>query len=92
MTLTESLLARIAEDEASLPEGHDCWYPPERYAAECEAKRRIVELHHEYRGICSHCVDPSNPPYQREAWPCVTIRALAAIWPDMEPRDTPEDG
>lgn len=43
MTLTEFLLARIAEDEAHLPEGFDCWYDPSRYAIECEAKRGAIE-------------------------------------------------
>jgi len=43
VTLTEFLLARIAEDEANLPDGFDCWYKPERYATECVVKRRIVE-------------------------------------------------
>lgn len=49
MTLTEFLLARIAEDEADargdtlgavIPQ--DCW-GPDRVLAECEAKRRIVD-------------------------------------------------
>jgi len=45
MTLTEFLLARIAEDEASTPgRWDDHWYDdPSRYAREAEAKRRIVE-------------------------------------------------
>jgi len=49
MTLTEFLLARIAEDEEmariDTMGDHiplDCW-PPDRVLAECEAKRRIVE-------------------------------------------------
>ena len=41
MTLTEFLLARIAEDEAVSPTGRR---PSPRDIAECEAKRRIVEL------------------------------------------------
>ena len=60
MTLTEFLLARIAEDEKVARDWHH--HPskvevhgggtgylgivnPERVLAECEAKRRIVELH-----------------------------------------------
>jgi len=42
-TLTEFLLARIAEDEAHLPDGFDCWYDPDRYVAECIAKRQMIE-------------------------------------------------
>lgn len=49
-TLTEFLLARIAEDEDAVrgysfggePIPGDCW-SPERVLAECEAKRRIVQ-------------------------------------------------
>ena len=44
MTLVEFLSARLDEDAAHLPEGFDCWYPPERYAAEVDAKRGIVDL------------------------------------------------
>jgi hypothetical protein len=59
MTLTEFLLARIAEDEAAADQKHDsfiddlrlletfgeckCGYPA-RVLAECEAKRQIMEL------------------------------------------------
>ena len=52
MTLSEFLLARIAEDEAYVintnchcGEYEDAWLPdcPSRILAECEAKRRIVE-------------------------------------------------
>lgn len=58
MTLTDFLLARIAEDEAGQAGGHDYWCswsqasepcdcPRKRIMAECEAKRRIVEMYHE---------------------------------------------
>ena len=43
MTLTEFLLARIAEDEAAANVAHR--ESPARVLAECEAKRRIVEFH-----------------------------------------------
>lgn len=58
MTLTDFLLARIAEDEevARLPQGYEYCGPlsythtPDRVLAECEAKLRIVEtLAHDYR-------------------------------------------
>lgn len=78
--LTEFLLARIAEDEASLPEGFDCWYPPERYAAECEAKRRIVEdfeiLHADY-GV-TH--DPSTEARRFQA--LIAAARLASVYAD----------
>jgi hypothetical protein len=58
MTLTEFLLARIAEDEALLVgadmdgpsvfthvQGTVVGMTPKRFLAECEAKRRIVEWH-----------------------------------------------
>ena len=58
MTLTEFLLARIAEDEeqarmasalswVTCPE---CGYDPSRVLAECEAKRRIVEHAQQWAG------------------------------------------
>jgi hypothetical protein len=50
-TLTEFLLARIAEDEAETEAAIQMRYPgltirrnPSRVLAECEAKRRIVEI------------------------------------------------
>ena len=56
MTLTEFLLARIAEDEKwrwhidycrALDDGACDCQATERVLAECEAKRRIVALHRE---------------------------------------------
>jgi hypothetical protein len=50
LTLTDFLLARIAEDEreARMDDGSPApigMWDPERVLAECEAKRRIVEEH-----------------------------------------------
>jgi hypothetical protein len=42
MTLTEFLLARIAEDEAEMQRADFVW-DYQRLLAECEAKRRIVK-------------------------------------------------
>jgi len=50
MSLTEFLLARIAEDEAAVAglmsgDGDpEFFWGPDRIRAECEAKRRIVEI------------------------------------------------
>ena len=61
ITLTEFLLARIAEDQeeienARLADAPEWWMPEhwnrERSLAECEAKRRIVELHADDEPIC----------------------------------------
>lgn len=81
MTLTDFLLARVAEDEASLPSGFDCWYKPERYVAECAAKRAIVELHEDVRGSCMTCGAITAIGY-KEDWPCDTIKALAQPYAD----------
>lgn len=110
MTLTEFLLARIAEDEsaarAAIPEGayphfgetaaEECvemaksegcaaegyrhlrrWLP-DRVLADCEAKRKVVELHSEndttpsrYELECWNC---------REDYPCTTLRLLAPVY------------
>ena len=50
---------------------------PARVLAECEAKRRIVELHSSQQGMrygyCEQCWDGNTPlPY-----PCLTLRILA---------------
>lgn len=96
LTLTEFLLARIAEDERDA----DSWrrteaflaYPtvegdflidPKpwlRVLAECEAKRRIVELHHRVKPLfggwsCGICLDNGGVD-------CRTLRALALPYAD----------
>jgi hypothetical protein len=83
MTLTEFLLARIAEDEAAV-EGF--WsgdgdpgfmWGPGRIRAECEAKRRIVEEHRPTRdGLCCGCCWLQDLG-SWEPYPCPTLRALA---------------
>lgn len=60
---------------------HFARHDPARVLAECEAKRRIVEAHGPYRmaslGYCSSCGD-----VPQVAYPCPTLRALAAIYAD----------
>lgn len=102
MTLTEFLLARITEDERDGWEVHvqgcpsvrdtpfpcECNYPA-RVLAECEVKRRIVELH---QGSHS-CSDGDEPhaywPFPgavggngRDLLECPTVRALALPYAD----------
>jgi hypothetical protein len=51
-----------------------------RGLAECEAKRRIVGLHGvDQDGYCACCVYDSGG---LDVWPCLTLRALAAIYAD----------
>lgn len=116
LTLTDFLLARIAEDEgrarAAIDDdtGHDegfanqydelirppsgigvakggfgeaaarmiaTYAVPRRTLAECEAKRRIVELH----GVNEYRVDPCDAhDANLETIPCETLRALAAVY------------
>lgn len=136
-TLTEFLLARIAEDEESAravrpgpwwiektssPMDKETWavadierfrgyanhvrvgedkplaeyitrHDPARVLAECEAKRRIVGLHADggesqgftakgcdgYEHACEEC--GAHGEYGI-AWPCDTLRALAAVYAD----------
>lgn len=141
MTLTEFLLARIAEDEVAARgyiadktnfweqrrrldgwrgdpahkpdnEGYSwgCTEDPsffgpgcfavgvDRVLAECEAKRRIIELHHPKEpdgcdawndGRCIMCVKfHADMDCEQMAYPCPTIRALAqpyAVHPDFDP-------
>ena len=107
LTITDFLLARIAEDEELLERedrvyggGGEVWTREAhaRVLAECEAKRRIVELHsnggadtfsrgfgeditHTRRPACLECGAWGEFPV---AWPCPTLRALAAVYADHE--------
>ena len=87
MTITEFLLARIAEDEEAVRDatppfadrtfyshfgsGADDWgvyyfnVPPSRVLAECEAKRRIVEVYQ-----------------QGDVRPVLVLRAIASVYAD----------
>lgn len=62
---------------------------PERVLAECEAKRRIVDLHVgeviEMEGvivlsICEVCHD--SEMHTAAHWPCATIKAIASVYAD----------
>ena len=131
-TLTDFLLARIAEDEAAAREAQEWTYQqeaewwaegewwlegvcmstigsghtgshivgysysdqtaehiarhdPARVLAECEAKRRIAEEHVNEGALdglsyCGTCEDRRK--HDAANWPCVTIRALAAVYAD----------
>lgn len=89
MSITEFLLARIAEDEGltKYQRPHDLGNA--RWAAECEAKRRIVALHPD-RGWekCETCptgavrVEYGEPMQPLDDWPCFTLRVLAAVYAD----------
>ena len=104
MTLTAFLLARFDEDEAAGGCGgpdRACDRLSDRWLAELEAKRRIVDLHAlvptpppstwRYVDIdaCAMCGTSDEYP---EAWPCETLRALAAVYadhPDYQPEWKP---
>ncbi len=96
MTLTEFFAARVTEDEECarlcVDIGQD-WVAygiqpvgmsGKRVLAECEAKRRIVELHFENDpgpdAECGACGDIGG--YYSQVWPCPTIKALAAVYAD----------
>jgi len=113
MSITEFLLARIAQDEAAAQSamgagatwvtaadtaagiaGADAGllilvHNPVRVLAECEAKRRIVELHAVYPHPqvmvygtirpCSECGSVDDSPVE---WPCRTLLALASVYAD----------
>jgi hypothetical protein len=83
MNLTEFLLARIAEDEevARLEIGRrdvilTGAFAPHRILAECEAKRRIVELHRIGYDPC----DAHDASF--ESIPCETLELLALPYAD----------
>jgi hypothetical protein len=118
-SLTEFLLARIADDEAvangaasnssavypTYPEDlasvrnprvqdHFARWQPARILAECEANRRVIELHTPYRvqtrndGLnwnyqrCATCTEPEDLAVDESYWPCKTIQALALPYND----------
>lgn len=115
MTLTDFLLARIAEDEAyvknalrsdytyggvnGLSWNHDGLNgAATRIHAECEAKRRIVEMHesipyygldrygrwlpHEGEPKAWYCECQSEDGMIQGEAPCPTMRILAAVYAD----------
>lgn len=64
---------------------------PERFLAECEAKRRIVEAHPAGREsrllgtVCDTCAAWDEADYEgpgEVAWPCPTLRLLATVYAD----------
>jgi hypothetical protein len=66
----------------------DTWVlVPRRVLAECEAKRRIVEMHWDTDPSCARCANPDDE-MTNEPWPCQTLRLLAlpyADHPDFQP-------
>jgi hypothetical protein len=83
VTLTEFLLARIADDEswAALQSSF-----VSRMVAECEAKRRIVAIHRPETYLdlpTQFCVVCRAGPFERTVdFPCATLRALALPYAD----------
>lgn len=85
-----TIVRHLLVPEADANGQHITRHDPSRVLAECEAKRRIVEMHRadgapvvdllgmEYE-FCWTCSD-SGPDAQ--AWPCDTIKALAAVYAD----------
>jgi hypothetical protein len=102
-SLAEFLPARIDEDEEA---GRRDFGPDETVGtwtawvlAECEAKRRIMNLHSDvldhgfgdirHTGMCKTCV---VGPDEFAPYPCDTLRALAlpyAYYPDYQPEWRP---
>lgn len=91
MTITEFLLARIAEDEQrahAAAEQNAVMYrtptqPDPRLLRECEAKRRLIELAGETQQAWNEEYGHSGPVTGTEEW-----RILAAIYqdhPDYDP-------
>lgn len=83
-TLSDFLLARIAEDEAAAREWYSTGTVDQRrddfWLAECEAKRRIVS---EHGGQPPYHVDPCDAHDAAGATiPCDTLRALASVYAD----------
>jgi hypothetical protein len=84
--------------------GIDIFVSPDRWRAECDASRRIIELHRNYQvamgepDLAEECVICRNDDYWLggdglpEDYPCRTLRALAlpyADHPDYRPEWRP---
>lgn len=101
-TITDFLLDRIAEDEAVARatlanfgltrdlEGsmlaHVAHFDPARILTECEAKRRIVELHGHWQvrweGFPRADREVQYCMHDQAVAPCPTLRALAQVYSD----------
>lgn len=88
--IAEFILARVGEREADVVTAGDvidCEYAtglhllPHEVKAECEALRRIVQLHPQNLNSCDTC---TNMDYVGlvDDWPCPTMKAVASIWAD----------
>jgi hypothetical protein len=94
MTLTDFLLARIAEDEVDVERGMmrvSGPGSPARVRADCEAKRQIVELHGAKRVRRAAETLSGEPEFIEDCricghfpaqYPCVTLRMLALPFAD----------
>ena len=62
---------------------------PARLLAECDAKRRLVELHEPERGHCSTCLETDSDLYGKtyETAPCMNLRLLALPYVDRDGYD-----
>lgn len=91
LTLTDFLLARIAEDEARIPEGlaqvvmdgRTRYVDPiaDRMLAECAAKRRIVGRHNQRRFVHPGGSQDTCSACH-DGWPCRDLRDIAAVYAD----------
>jgi hypothetical protein len=58
-------------------------HDPKRVLREVDAKRKILTEHGDTVGsVCARCVDSDRDGdyYAEEPGPCLTLRALAAVW------------
>jgi hypothetical protein len=111
----EALARRALEDWYSVEGGGLRWgevgheaspdltVDPCRVLAECEAKRRIVDLHapataHSSRALtCETCLSDRagwSDDWGADQWPCDTLRALVSVYadhPDCDPTWLPTE-
>lgn len=88
-------VARLSDHGTGVLLGEVVVFDPARVLAECEAKRRIVELHKPWHGSyeCPTCADGASEDHgevvvDRLRAPCPTLRLLAppyADHPDYQP-------
>lgn len=77
---------------------HDARHSPARVLREVAAKRAILAEHRIdpelLPGVCYRCRYGVPAHWEPAAWPCPTLRALAAVWrdhPDYDPSWSPDE-
>jgi hypothetical protein len=56
---------------------HFALHDPAAVLADVASKRKLLDSHRDYTGVCPRCFDWQNKPVEREPFPCEVVRLLA---------------